>query len=143
MGGAERGGDMKTALNYGTVSTAIIASALISVLALGACDSGVPDNSGAALFKKKCGTCHSLTPGAHKVGPSLAGIIGRKAGSSDFANYKALKDADFTWDVEEIGAWIADPKAYIGKPTAMTVKVKKERDRQAIIAYIRAAEQQD
>lgn len=122
---------------------AITGAAMIAALLLGACDSQTSPNTGEALFKKKCGTCHSLTPGAHKVGPSLAGLIGRRAGSTDFTKYKALRDADFIWDVEKVGQWIADPKAYIDKPTAMTVKVKKASDRAAIIAYITGAESQD
>lgn len=94
------------------------------------------DVDGAKLFKKKCGACHSMEPGNHKVGPSLAGVIGRKAGSTGFPKYKALKGATFAWDVANIGAWITDPKKFIGKSTAMTVKIKKESDRAAIIAYL-------
>lgn len=94
------------------------------------------ENDGETLFNKKCGTCHSLTPGVNKVGPSLAGVIGRRAGSTDFANYKALQGANFTWNLKNINEWISDPKKFIGKPTAMTVKVKKDDERAAIIAYI-------
>jgi cytochrome c len=100
----------------------------------------VAEGDGEKLFNKKCGTCHSLKPGVHKVGPSLAGVIGRKAGSTDFANYKALRDASFTWNLENINEWITDPKKFIGKPTAMTVKVKKDDERAAIIAYITGAD---
>ena len=91
---------------------------------------------GEKLFKKKCGGCHTTEAGSHKTGPSLYKVIGRKAGSTDFTNYKALRGADFTWDVENIGEWITDPKKFIGKSTAMTVKIKKETDRAAIIDYL-------
>lgn len=123
---------MNAAFKYTILTGAVLAAAL----SLGACDSQPPANSAKALFKKKCSTCHSLQPGKHKVGPSLAGIMGRKAGSTSFTKYKALKDADFTWDIETIDGWIADPKKFIGKPTAMTVKVKNEKDRKAIIEYL-------
>lgn len=113
-----------------------IGATLVIAVLLGGCESKPNDRSGAALFKKKCSTCHSLEPGKNKVGPSLAGIIGRKAGSSDFPKYRALKDADFTWDKTNIAAWIANPKEFIGKPTAMTVKIKNQKDRQAIIKYL-------
>lgn len=103
---------------------------------LGACDSKPAANSGAALFKKKCSTCHALEPGKHKVGPSLADIMGRKAGSTNFPKYRALLDADFTWDQDSIAAWITDPKKFMGKPTAMTVKIKSAEDRHAIIEYL-------
>jgi len=112
------------------------AAAVAITLLLGACDSQPAATSGAALFKKKCSTCHSLEPGIHKVGPSLAGIMGREAGSTDFPKYRALKDAGFIWDQDKIAAWISDPKKFMGKPTAMTVKIKNEKDRHAIIKYL-------
>jgi len=92
---------------------------------------------GEKLFKKKCGSCHSMEAGKHKVGPALNDIIGRQAGSTDFSKYKALKGADFAWDEDNLAEWITNPKKFIGKPTAMTVKVKKEKEREEIIEYLK------
>lgn len=96
-------------------------------------------DDGAKLFKKKCGICHTVEPGKHKVGPSLAGVLGRQAGSTDFPKYKALSGADFAWDEERIDKWITDPKKFIGKSTSMTGKVRKEDDREAIIEFLKGA----
>ena len=54
---------------------------------------------GAKVFKK-CAACHSTEAGKHKVGPSLAGVVGRKAGTAEGfeKRYKGLKDADWSWD---------------------------------------------
>jgi cytochrome c len=92
---------------------------------------------------KKCKACHSLEEGKHRIGPSLAGIIGKKAGSSDFKKYKALKNADFTWDEENISKWIENQKVFLkdkGLPTktAMKVKIKKEKDRKNLFAYLKS-----
>jgi len=92
---------------------------------------------------KKCKACHSMEAGKHKIGPSLAGIVGKKAGSSDFKKYKALKGADFSWDEDTISAWITNQKDFLkskGLPTktAMRVKIKKEDDRENVIAYLKA-----
>ena len=119
--------------------TSAVTAAIVAVLSLGACDAPSSGDSGEALFKKKCSSCHALVPGTHKIGPSLAGVIGRKAGSTEFSSYRALKGAEFIWSVEEIDKWIADPKAYIGQSTVMTVKIKDENDRKAIIDYLKAA----
>lgn len=80
-----------------------------------------------------------MKDGVHKVGPSLAGIIGRKAGSTDFTRYKALKDSEILWDEDNINKWIENPKRFIDRPTAMTVKVKKVEDRQKIIDFLKGA----
>ncbi|WP_223861830.1 c-type cytochrome, partial [Geminicoccus harenae] len=32
---------------------------------------------GERLFRTRCGTCHSIEPGQNRVGPSLAGVLGR------------------------------------------------------------------
>ena len=119
------------------LKAAVLSGAMLTTaFALGACDSQPPATGGAALFKKKCATCHSLNSGKHGVGPSLAGIIGRNAGSTSFTKYKALRDADFVWTEENLDAWIANPKAFIKKPTAMTVKVKNKEEREAIIEFL-------
>lgn len=47
----------------------------------------VPDGDarkGAAVFKKKCASCHTTNEGGHtKGGPNLHGIFGRKAGTNE------------------------------------------------------------
>ncbi len=99
------------------------------------------DADGAKLFKKKCGTCHTFDK--HKVGPSLKGIVGRKAGTTDFKKYKAFKGgSDIVWDEKNLDSWITHQKKFlkakgIKKKTGMSAKVKKEKDRKAIIAYLK------
>lgn len=117
-------------------TTKILALGVAAAIAVSS-GSAMAKSKGEKLFKKKCGTCHTMEAGKHKVGPSLADIMGRKAGSTDFGKYKALKDADFTWDEDNLDKWIENPKKFIGKPTAMTVKVKKEKERDAIIDYLK------
>jgi len=91
---------------------------------------------GEKIFKRKCGACHSFEENG--TGPNLKGVIGRKAGSTDFPKYKGLKGADFVWDEASVDGWLTNPKKFIGKPTSMAVKLKKEKDRTAVIAYLKA-----
>jgi len=91
---------------------------------------------------KKCKVCHAVEAGKHKIGPSLAGVMGRKAGTTDFKKYKALKDADFIWDEDNIAEWVENQKDFLkdkGLPTktGMKVKIKKEDDREDLIAYLK------
>jgi cytochrome c len=93
------------------------------------------------VFKKVCTTCHSNEPGVNKTGPSLFGVYGRKAGSSDFPRYKGLVGADFTWDEALLDEYLQDPKAFVvahtqNKTTAMTYSVKDPKQRADVIAYL-------
>ena len=91
---------------------------------------------GAKVFKRKCASCHSFE--ANGTGPNLKGVIGRKAGSTDFPRYKGLKGADFVWDEASIDGWLTNPKKFIGKPSSMAVKIKKAKDRAALIAFMKS-----
>lgn len=91
---------------------------------------------GEKIFKRKCGTCHSFTKNG--TGPNLKGVIGRKAGGTDFPKYKGLKGADFVWDETSLDGWLTNPKKFIGKSTSMAVKLRKAKDRTAVIAYLKS-----
>jgi cytochrome c len=59
----------------------------------------------------ECGACHSLKAGVTIVGPSLAGLFGRKAGSlTDFRYSPAMRRSGITWTAETLDAFIADPQ---------------------------------
>jgi len=63
----------------------------------------------------KCKACHNFTA-AHKVGPGLAGIVGRAAGKSGFTKHSdALKNANWTWTEENLRLWICDSKDAVKK----------------------------
>lgn len=109
---------------------------LVAALALVSAPALADTKAGKKTFKRKCGACHEMEK--HKAGPMLKGVIGRKAGDTDFSKYKTLKGADFTWDENNLNEWIANPKKFIGKTTPMTAKVKKEKDRLAIIEYLKS-----
>jgi len=93
---------------------------------------------GPALFRQQCATCHTsnLTDPARQ-GPSLFGVIGRRAGSIAGFHYSAgFAKADFVWDDARLDAWITNPQAMI--PGAiMTYRQPKPEVRAAIIAYLK------
>jgi len=59
---------------------------------------------GGDLFGRACAACHSLQPGRNKTGPSLAGVVGRKAGDlASFHRYSpALKGSGVTWQGDRV-----------------------------------------
>ena len=96
-------------------------SAFIVMIALGAAllSSTVQAGDAEAGEKiyKKCKACHSLEPGKKKVGPSLAGIVGRTAGSEDGYKYsklnKAAGAAGLVWTEDNLVPYLADPQGFL------------------------------
>jgi cytochrome c len=96
---------------------------------------------GERLFARTCAVCHSPVKGLDKEGPSLAGVYGRRAGAVPFfANYRALRGIDIVWDQQSLNAWLADPRAFAGRDTTMSVKLVDPQDRADVIAYLKTLE---
>lgn len=89
---------------------------------------------GKALFADRCQGCHALD--RNKVGPQLAGVVGRRAGSVAGYNYSlALQQAGLSWDEKALDRWLADPQGFIAG-AKMPVKVLEPTTRRDIIAYL-------
>jgi cytochrome c len=88
-----------------------------------------------------CAACHSLQPGIHLTGPSLAGMWGKKAASAEgFVRYSmALKSQDLTWDENTLNAWFADPKAMVPGNYMTFRGIRNDRDRGDLIAFLKLA----
>jgi cytochrome c2 len=88
----------------------------------------------------ECGACHSLKPGVTIVGPSLAGLFGRKAGSlSDFRYSPAMRRSGITWDAQTLDAFIADPQKSVPANRMPYAGMPAAGDRADLIAYLEKA----
>jgi nitrite reductase (NO-forming) len=98
------------------------------------------DATAGRLVFRKCQACHSLEPGKNLVGPSLAGIIGRKAGAEPNYNYSpAMKQANITWDEKTFDAYLADPQKVVPGNKMPFPGLKTDHDRQDILAFLESA----
>lgn len=113
--------------------------ALSFVLATGS--AGAADIEAGKRLYNQCKACHELEAGKNKLGPSLAGIFGRKAGTiEDFKQYsEAMKTSGVVWDEEAIDKYIADPRGFIKGNRMAFPGLKRPEDRQNVIAYIKEA----
>jgi cytochrome c len=85
----------------------------------------------------RCVVCHSPKAGENKIGPSLAGVFGRKSGSVTGYDYSpALKSAGITWDEQELDKYLTNPPADV-HGTKMVISVPSAEDRQNVIAYLK------
>jgi len=91
---------------------------------------------------KKCKACHSAEKEKNKVGPHLVGIIGRAAGSVEKYKYskgmKAKAAEIGAWDEANMAEYITNPKKFLGAKSKMTFKLKKEDQRNDVIAYLKS-----
>ena len=94
--------------------------------------------AGRQVFKK-CQACHSLDPGKTILGPSLAGIIGRKSGAEPDFNYSpAMKQAALTWDPATLDGYLADPQKIVPGNRMPFPGLKTDHDRKDVIAFLAA-----
>lgn len=117
------------------------AALAVVVAATGMAHAADGDASRGAQVYRACVACHSLEPGVHLSGPSLAGLWDKPAGKvDDFARYsKPLKSADFTWNAVTLFAWIADPKVVVPGTTMTFRGIEEERARADIVAFLKLA----
>jgi cytochrome c len=93
---------------------------------------------GEKIFRARCGACHSVELGRNRIGPHLAGVFGRKAGSVEGArNSRALQESGIVWNEQTLDRFLANPsKAIPG--TTMPVALVDARQRAAIIDYLKS-----
>ena len=92
------------------------------------------------LVFRKCQACHSMEPGKTILGPSLAGIIGRKAGSEAGYNYSpAMKQTNIVWDAKTLDAYLSDPQKLIPGNKMPFPGLKTDNDRADVIAFFGAS----
>lgn len=96
--------------------------------------------AGKQLFTQRCAICHSAeaADSGGAQGPSLAGVVGRAAGSAPRFSYSAAMRASLlTWDVPTLQRFLAAPTAVVPGSTMVTA-VPDETDRDNLIAYLQS-----
>ena len=118
------GGVLALALSFGPLST------------FGAGDA----KRGATAFRQ-CAACHSLEPDRHLTGPSLAGIVGRKAGTAaGFGRYSpALVDSGIAWTADTLDRWLASPGRLVPGTSMRVQGVAADATRRNLIAFLETA----
>ncbi len=97
-----------------------------------------PGNSAAGklVFESQCGACHTVESGNSGIGPSLRGVIGRKAASLPGYDYSsALSNSGLTWDVDTLDDFLRSSSSKVpGSPMAIAISDASERA--DLIAYL-------
>jgi cytochrome c len=89
---------------------------------------------------RECAACHSVEPGVNNVGPSLAGLFGRKAGSvADFRYSPAMRKSGITWTPQTLDEFIADPQQRVPANRMPYAGLTEAAARADLISYLEKA----
>ena len=123
------------AIGGGTMLAALLlASALSPIAARAAGDTA----EGKKIYAMRCLSCHGDEKTAGTIGPSLIGILGRKAATgSTGVHSRALMEADITWNEASLRKFLAAPSREV-PGTIMPVSVTDPRQFDDLLAYLRS-----
>jgi cytochrome c2 len=117
-----------------------VAAACACVVAVSLTPARAADvEKGKAVFEQ-CAACHSLDGSGDYDGPSLKGIIGRKAGSlEDYRYSAAMKRSDVMWDAATLDNYVTDPQAFIPGNRMAFAGIADKAERDDLIAFLTIA----
>ena len=112
---------------------------VVFVVASSALARAADPEKGKAVFEQ-CAACHSLGDPGDYDGPTLNGVIGRKAGSlEDYRYSAAMKRSDVTWDATSLDKYVTDPQAFIPGNRMAFAGISDKAQRDDLIAYLTIA----
>jgi cytochrome c len=121
-------------------SSLALAAALNLLSGAALAQDGASEREQQLAFNNHCRTCHVTREGDHRLGPSLANIIGREAGSAEGFGYSdAMADSGIVWDEAILDQYITDPEAVVpGNNMKPFTGISSAEERAKIIAHLKA-----
>jgi cytochrome c len=93
--------------------------------------------AGEKIFKSQCSICHSAAKGRNLIGPSVFGVVGRKAGTVEGFHYSAAnRKSGLTWDQAELEKYLTSPHDTVPGTTMTYPGLKNVTQRADPIAYL-------
>lgn len=116
----------------------LVAAALISLGCAGMSAAAAENDGGKIAFNTHCRNCHSFKKGDNRLGPSLYGILGAKAGQ--VAGYNAYSGSlsGFAWDEATLDRFIANPRSVAPNTNMNYPPVGDAAERAKIIMFLKS-----
>lgn len=126
-----------------SASMALSVATAVTFLAVMAAQAQEGDSARGEQHFRECAACHSVEPGVNNVGPSLAGLFGRAAGSlPDFRYSAAMRRSGITWTPQTLDTFIADPQKRVPANRMPYAGLIDPAARADLIAYLEKATKQ-
>ena len=116
----------------------------VMILAILAAGPSLAQQGGAAAGEKvfnRCKACHEVETDRHKIGPSLAGVMGKTAGTHEGYRYSnAMVEAGqsgLVWDDEALAEYLKNPRQTVKGTKMAFAGLKKEQELADVIAYLK------
>lgn len=120
-------------------SPALMLAALCAAMTAGPAQAGGDAAEGRKAFRK-CAACHTVETG-NRVGPNLAGVVGRAVASVEGFRYSpAMKEFATdgkVWDEALLAQYLAAPKATVKGTSMAFAGIRKDGEIADLIAYLR------
>jgi len=95
-------------------------------------------DEGATAYNTHCRTCHSIRPGDHRLGPSLAGIYGEPAGRAEgYGGYSGAFDG-LVWHETTLDRLLEDPASISSSTNMIFPPVSDPIKRKKIIEFLKS-----
>jgi cytochrome c2 len=86
-----------------------------------------------------CSSCHAVEPGKNGIGPSLAGLYGKKAASvAGYSYSEPLKKANITWTDAALDKWLEAPMKMVPGTRMVFGGIPDAAKRKELIDYMKS-----
>jgi cytochrome c len=124
--GTPRSSRMTRALTAGLLLAGFATNSLAADLAVGQ-----------QIFQTQCGICHAVIKSKNGIGPTLFGVVGRRAGGVPGFDYTTdHKDLGITWNAATLNKYLTNPRAMVPDTTMIYPGLKDNAKRGDVVAYL-------
>ncbi len=112
--------------------------AVLLILSSASVADAAQDDDPKIAFNNHCRTCHSFKRGDNRLGPSMAGVFGARAGQvAGYRGYSGGLDG-ITWDEAMLDKFIANPMSVSTSTNMIFPPVAEAAERKKIIEFLKS-----
>ena len=110
----------------------------VSAAAASPSPEAVPEAGARPAAFAQCAACHAVEAGKNGVGPTLFGVVGRKAGTvAGYAYSDANKNSGATWDEATLDSYLTAPMKNMPGTKMAFAGIADAAKRAEVIAYLK------